>query len=100
MRKKMISFETGVQVSSVNVMTSDGGGHSTEQLVELAMDKIMSVSNTAPPAIRDQAEAFQNYIYTIVLYGIKNAITSDRTTMVNLLNSQGHHDMAKIIKEL
>ena len=37
----MISFETGVQVSSVNVMTSDEGGHSTDQLVELAMDKIL-----------------------------------------------------------
>ena len=36
----MISFETGVQVNSVNVMTSDEGGHSTEQLVELAMDNI------------------------------------------------------------
>ena len=33
MRKKMISFETGIQMSSVNVMTSDDGGHSTEQLV-------------------------------------------------------------------
>ena len=62
--------------------------------------KICEVSADAAPHIRQQAEAFQNYIYTIVLYGIKNAITSDRTTMVNLLNNQGHNDMAKIIKEL
>ena len=30
----------------------------------------------------------------------KNSISSDRTTVVNLLRKQGHEDMAKIIKEL
>ena len=31
---------------------------------------------------------------------MKSAIESDRVTIVGLLNSQGHSDMAKIIKEL
>ena len=37
----MISFETGATMGSVNVMTSGAEGHSNEQIVELAMDKIM-----------------------------------------------------------
>ena len=36
----------------------------------------------------------------LILLGIKNAIASDRVTLVGLLNKQGHEDMAKIIKEL
>ena len=55
----MISVETGVQVTQVNVMTSDNGGLSSEQITELALDKIVRVSQDAPPAIRDQAEAFK-----------------------------------------
>ena len=58
----MLSFTGGLEMGSVNVMTSDNGGHNTEQIVELAMDKIMKVSDTAPPAIRDQAQAFQNHL--------------------------------------
>ena len=37
----MLSFTGGLEMGSVNVMTSDNGGHSTEQIVELLMDKIM-----------------------------------------------------------
>jgi hypothetical protein len=32
--------------------------------------------------------------------GMKNAVASDRVTIRGLLASQGHEDMAKIIKEL
>ena len=89
-----------LSVGSVMVETTQNKGHDPEFWAEQITKKICSVSADAAPHVRQQAEAFQNYIYTIVLYGIKNAITSDRTTMVNLLTSQGHNDMAKIIKEL
>ena len=58
----MLNISGSINVNPVNVMTSDQGGHSSEQIVALAMDKIMSVSDQAPPAIRDQAEAFQNHL--------------------------------------
>ena len=89
-----------IKLGGVSVHTSEHKGHDPEFWAEQITKKICEVSADAAPHVRQQAEAFQNYIYTIVLYGIKNAITSDRTTMVNLLNNQGHNDMAKIIKEL
>lgn len=89
-----------LELGSVMVETTHNKGHDPEFWAEQITKKICDISADAAPHVRQQAEAFQNYIYTIVLYGIKNAITSDRTTMVNLLTSQGHHDMAKIIKEL
>ena len=95
-----IGNESFFSVGSVMVETTQNKGHDPEFWAEQITKKICEVSADAAPHVRQQAEAFQNYIYTIVLYGIKNAITSDRTTMVNLLNNQGHNDMAKIIKEL
>ena len=95
-----IGNESFFSVGNVMVETTQNKGHDPEFWAEQITKKICEVSADAAPHVRQQAEAFQNYIYTIVLYGIKNAITSDRTTMVNLLNSQGHNDMAKIIKEL
>ena len=89
-----------LSVGNVMVETTQNKGHDPEFWAEKITKKICDVSEYAEPHVRQQAEAFQNYIYTIVLYGIKNAITSDRTTMVNLLKSQGHDDMAKIIREL
>ena len=89
-----------IQLGQVMVSTTDNKGHDPEFWAEQITKKICSISENAAPHIRQQAEAFQNYIYQIVLHGIKNAITSDRTTMVNLLTSQGHDEMAKIIKEL
>jgi len=89
-----------IELGSVMVETTHNKGHDPEFWAEQITKKICEISADAAPHIRQQAEAFQNYIYLTVLYGIKNAITSDRTTMVNLLTSQGHNDMAKIIKEL
>ena len=95
-----IGNESFFSVGNVMAETTQNKGHDPEFWAEQITKKICEVSADAAPHVRQQAEAFQNYIYTIVLYGIKNAITSDRTTMVNLLNNQGHNDMAKIIKEL
>ena len=96
----MISFETGVQVNSVNVMTSDGGGHSTEQLVELAMDKIMTVSNTAPPAIRDQAEAFQNHLRHVLYHYMELARREERATIANKMAQAGNSDIAELVRRI
>ena len=100
-RRSLTVGEDGfLELGNVMVATTENKGHDPEFWAEQITKKICSISENAAPHIRHQAEAFQNYIYQIVLHGIKNAITSDRTTMVNLLTSQGHDEMAKIIKEL
>ena len=95
-----MSVDSDFELGQISIHTTDNKGHDPEFWAEQITKKICSISENAAPHIRQQAEAFQNYNYQIVLHGIKNAITSDRTTMVNLLTSQGHDEMAKIIKEL
>ena len=47
----MISVNTGIDVGSIDVTTSDNGGLSSDQIAEMARKKIVYVSNDAPPAI-------------------------------------------------
>ena len=96
----MISVFSGVETGSVNVMTSNEGGLSTEQIVELAMDKIMKVSDTAPPAIRDQAEAFQNHL-RVVLYQYRElARREERGSIANKMNKAGNSEMADLVRRI
>ena len=87
-------------VGKIKVFTSSNGGHSPEQITEMAMNKIMSINEAAPPVIRDQALAYRNSIKDVILYYMQKMAQSERTTMWALLRKQGHEDMAEIIRRL
>ena len=84
----------------VLVNTSDNRGFTPEELSEQCVQKLISVSDTAPPAIRDQARAYQKHIETLVAYYMRQAIRSDRTTVYNALSDAGHPDLADLIRRL
>lgn len=88
------------ELGKINVHTTHNRGHTPEFWAEQATKKICEISENAPEHVKQQAYAFRNHVYTVILMTIKNSISSDRTTVVNLLRKQGHEDMAKIIKEL
>jgi hypothetical protein len=89
-----------VELGQVMVSTTENRGHDVDFWATETTKKILGISAEAEPHIRLQAEAFRNHIYAIILAGMKNAIASDRVTIRGVLASQGHEDMAKIIKEL
>ena len=88
------------ELGAVNVFTSVDGGHSPEQMADMALNKIMSVSETAPPEIRMQAEAFRNSVKEILIYYLEKMAQSERTTIWALMKKQGHDDIAEIIRRL
>ena len=96
----MISVETGMDVSSVNVMTSDDGGHSSEQITNLAMDKIMRVSDTAPPAIKEQANVFKENIRNVLFQYIELARQEERATIANRMAKAGQTEMADLVRRI
>ena len=87
-------------LGNVMVSTTENKGHDVEFWAREPTKKICSISESAAPHIRQQAEAFRNHIYTLILLGMQSAISSDRVTLSNLLERQGHDDIAKIIKEV
>jgi hypothetical protein len=96
----MISVETGVTVQSVNVMTSDEGGLNTEQLTQLAMDKVINVADSAPPAIKDQAEAFRGSIENVLRHYIELARREERATIAHRMAKAGQTEMADLVRRI
>ena len=96
----MLSFTGGISAGSVNVMTSEQGGHSSEQIVELAMDKILKVSENAPPAIKDQAEAFQNNVRQVLYFYVELARQQERATIANRMAKAGQNEMADLVRRI
>tara|TARA_Y100000114_G_scaffold113768_2_gene107729 strand:- start:1064 stop:1354 length:291 start_codon:yes stop_codon:yes gene_type:complete len=96
----LISVETGMDVSSVNVMTSDEGGHTSEQITNLAMDKIMRVSDTAPPAIKEQANVFKENIRNVLFQYIELARQEERATIANRMAKAGQTEMADLVRRI
>ena len=82
------------------VFTSDNGGHSPEQMAEMALNKIMVVSETAPPVIRDQALAYKNHIRKVLVLYMDKMAENERTSIYALMKQQGQHDLAEIIRSL
>ena len=95
-------FEVAVKsnMGDVVVKTTDRRGLSPEELAERAVEQIVGISSSVDPIVKQQAEAFKSRIYHVVLGIIKQAIKSDRTTLINEFIQQGHSDIADILRRL
>ncbi len=72
----------------------------SEEIAANAVAKIISISDTADPIIKAQAEAFRERMYWVIVAACDQSIKSDRTTLFNLFKTNGHGDMAEILRAL
>jgi len=96
----MLDASGSSELGNVMVYTSNNSGHSPEQMADMALNKIMSVSENAPPVIRDQAMAHRDKLKEILIYYMKSMANSERTSIWALMKQQGHGDIAEIIRRL
>ena len=89
-----------LEVGNVLVATTQDKGHDPEFWAKAAADRIVSVGGNCHPLIAQQAEAFKESAQATAVFYIKEAIKSDRTTLIAELEKQGHADMANIIRSL
>ena len=88
------------EMGNALVFTSNNGGHSPEQMAEMALNKIMIGSSSAPPAIRDQAIEYREKLKEVLVFYMNKMAENERTTILALLNQQGQSDTAEIIRRL
>ena len=94
-------FETvESSIGQVTVATTQNGGHSVDYWSEEATKRIVSVGGKSHPLIAQHAEAFKESVSSVILFYMKEAIKSDRTTLIASLEQQGHQDMAEILRRL
>ncbi len=93
--------EVGVlTVGNVLVSTTQNGGHSIEFHADRITNKLISISETAPAEIKAQALHYRDIMRTIIYLGIKDAIASDRTTLINTLEKNGLSDFKTLVEAL
>ena len=88
------------QLGSVVVKTSEQGGLSNEQIADLAVEKIASVSEDAPPHLKQQAKLFKEQLKGIIHHYLLLARKEERATIIQALRSSGHKEMAEYIRRL
>jgi|TARA_R100000081_G_C4748153_1_gene132813 phosphoribosyl-dephospho-CoA transferase len=89
-----------ISIGNLGVTTTDRRGHTVEEVAEMATNKLVSVADTAPGPIKAQAHAFKNLCQNIITYYMQEAIKNHMCTIGNQLESQGHKDLAEIIRRL
>jgi len=89
-----------MSVGSVGVKTTNNRGFTPEEVAELCVDRLMIVSNDAPPVIRDQALDHKERMKAVIAAYMKQAIQSDRTTVYNAISDAGHKKLAEYIRKM
>jgi hypothetical protein len=88
------------QLGSVVVKTSEQGGLSNEQIADLAVDKIASVSEDAPPHLKEQAKLFKEQLKGIIHHYLLLARKEERASIIQALRSSGQKETAEYIRRL
>ena len=84
----------------VTVHTSDNKGFSPEEVASRCADKIIQVGDNAPIEIQEQARAYKEHIEKVIAFYMKEAIQSDRTTVVNVIKNAGQEKLAELIRRI
>ena len=84
----------------VDIQTTNNRGFTPEEVAARCVDKIVEVGDNAAPEIRDQARAFKGHLKKVLVFYMKEAIKSDRTTICNAIKEAGQEKLAEHIRRL
>lgn len=96
----MFTVDIKSSIGQVGVETTSNRGFTPEEIASDCANRIISISSTADPVLRQQAEAFKDGIEKIVLYYMQQAAKSERTTIYNILLDAGESSLAEHIRRL
>ena len=87
-------------VGSVNIVTSENGGLSNDQVADMLASKLIYISDEAPEPIRLQAEAFKDRVRNMAQYYIELARKEERASICAKVREAGQLELAKAIGRL
>lgn len=93
----MFQIKTGEIISPI-VKTSDYGGLSIEDLTELCVNRIIGVSETAPPEIREQAKYFRGALQRIISEYLVRAKQSEKANCIQICVKGGEIEAANLLR--
>jgi hypothetical protein len=93
----VIGVSAAFQIDGVKAIATNGQ-RSPAEWAQIASAKMIQVADTAPPAIRDQARAFEASLVRVMENYIRMAIDEDRAFLATKLEREGHGDLAPFIR--
>ena len=87
-------------LGTANVLISNNGGLSSEQIAQLALDKIIFVGQRSHPLIVDQALAFKEAIRDVIIDHLKQMEEQTVDTLCAKLSANGYNDIATILRRI
>ena len=88
------------EVGDVSVITTNNSTLGPDYWAKRASDQIMSEGKDAHPLIAEQALEFKGFIDKAVRYYMYEAIKEARCSIVTLLRSADHNDLANSVERL
>ena len=95
----MFSLDSETEVGNLSVTTTNNRGHTVEEVAEMATNRLVSISDTAPAPIRAQAHAFREACKHIITYYMNEDIKNNGCTICNESEKHRHKDRANIIRK-
>lgn len=93
-------FEIEAKVGSVvDVFTTTGRSHTDDQLVQMALKRIIHVSGQAPRPIWEQVVAFQENLRYILKDYFERARKGERRDIIQFLRENGYENAAKAVRQ-
>lgn len=89
-----------VNLGTPIVYTTSNRGMNPEEWVELALNRIINISDSAPMPIREQANAFRDHLRQLLLFYFKKVAMSERTTIAGVLRREGFPHIADKIVDI
>ena len=94
----MLSTSGGALLGQITAKGVSGRGFTPEELAENALDRIISISASADPVIRQQAEAYREHIRMVLISYGRQCVKSNHTTISNRLRDAGHSELTKLLE--
>jgi|TARA_R110002020_G_scaffold278451_1_gene493876 hypothetical protein len=89
-----------ISIGDLGVQTTQNRGHTVDEIAEMATNKLISISENADPMVKAQANAFRDRCKMVISFYLKEGISNHICTVCNVLEKQGHKDLANIIRRL
>jgi hypothetical protein len=84
-------------LGNVVVATTHGRGASPEELAARAVDKIVYISDSAHPMLAEQARAFRENIYSVLVFYMREAQQAQNVTLVSKFRAAGYESLIPIL---
>ncbi len=91
--------QSEANLGKIRVTTTSGRGSSVEEVTDRALAKLIQISDTASPPIRDQALAYREQMRHVLEFYMREAIRGNNTTLANRFHRSGYTELIPLILE-